>query len=157
MYNWDFSTVLQSLDLFLIGIWTTLLYTVGSITLAVIIGLCACFARLSRLPLASDGWQKQRVAIARALAMKPNVLLLDEVTSALDPERVGEVLGVIRALAGKGMTLVIVTHEMGLAADVASRVLFMDKGRIAEEGSPEDVLRNPKSERLQAFLSRFHA
>jgi polar amino acid transport system ATP-binding protein len=89
--------------------------------------------------------------------MKPNVLLLDEVTSALDPERVGEVLGVIRALAGKGMTFVIVIHEMALAADVASRVLFMDKGRIAEEGSPEDVLRNPKLERLQAFLSRFHA
>jgi polar amino acid transport system ATP-binding protein len=104
-----------------------------------------------------SGGQKQRVAIARALAMKPDVLLLDEVTSALDPELVGEVLGVIRSLAGKGMTMVIVTHEMGFAADVASRVLFMEQGHIAEEGTPEDILRNPKSERLQAFLSRFHA
>lgn len=104
-----------------------------------------------------SGGQKQRVAIARALAMRPDVLLLDEVTSALDPELVGEVLGVIRALADKGMTMVIVTHEMGFAADIASRVLFMEQGRIAEEGSPEDILRNPKSDRLRGFLSRFHA
>ncbi|MDO9526991.1 MAG: amino acid ABC transporter ATP-binding protein [Gemmobacter sp.] len=104
-----------------------------------------------------SGGQKQRVAIARALAMKPDVLLLDEVTSALDPELVGEVLAVIRALADSGMTMVIVTHEMGFAADIASRVVFMEQGRIAEEGSPEDILRHPKSERLQSFLSRFHA
>jgi len=104
-----------------------------------------------------SGGQKQRVAIARAMAMKPDVLLLDEVTSALDPELVGEVLGVIRTLADKGMTMVTVTHEMGFAADIASRVLFMEQGRIAEEGSPEDILRNPKSDRLRGFLSRFHA
>ncbi|MCL7463532.1 amino acid ABC transporter ATP-binding protein [Phaeovulum sp. NW3] len=108
-------------------------------------------------PAHLSGGQKQRVAIARSLAMKPEVLLLDEVTSALDPELVGEVLAVIRRLADEGMTMVLVTHEMGFAADVASRVIFMEQGRIAEEGSPEDILRNPKSERLRGFLSRFHA
>jgi len=108
-------------------------------------------------PAHLSGGQKQRVAIARALAMRPEVLLLDEVTSALDPELVGEVLAVIRRLADTGMTMVLVTHEMGFAADVASRVLFMEGGRIAEQGSAEDILRNPASERLRAFLSRFHA
>lgn len=103
-----------------------------------------------------SGGQKQRVAIARALAMRPAMLLLDEVTSALDPELVGEVLGVIRGLAEKGMTMVLVTHEMGFAADVASRVIFMESGAIAEQGSSDDILRNPRSERLRAFLSRFH-
>jgi len=103
-----------------------------------------------------SGGQKQRVAIARALAMQPAVLLLDEVTSALDPELVGEVLAVIRRLAEGGMTMVLVTHEMGFAADVATRVLFMEQGRIAEQGSPEDILRNPRSDRLRGFLSRFH-
>ena len=103
-----------------------------------------------------SGGQKQRVAIARALAMRPAMLLLDEVTSALDPELVGEVLLVIRGLAEKGMTMVLVTHEMGFAADIASRVLFMESGTIVEQGSPEDMLRNPRSDRLQAFLSRFH-
>lgn len=103
-----------------------------------------------------SGGQKQRVAIARALAMKPDVLLLDEVTSALDPELVGEVLAVIRRLAEGGMTMVLVTHEMGFAADIASRVIFMEQGRIAEEGSPDEILRNPRSERLRGFLSRFH-
>ncbi len=103
-----------------------------------------------------SGGQKQRVAIARALAMRPTMLLLDEVTSALDPELVGEVLTVIRGLADKGMTMVLVTHEMGFAADVASRVIFMESGLIAEQGSPADILRNPRSERLRAFLSRFH-
>ncbi|GGE21836.1 amino acid ABC transporter ATP-binding protein, PAAT family [Gemmobacter megaterium] len=103
-----------------------------------------------------SGGQKQRVAIARALAMKPDVLLLDEVTSALDPELVGEVLAVIRRLAEGGMTMVLVTHEMGFAADIASRVIFMEQGRIAEEGSPDEILRNPRSERLRSFLSRFH-
>ena len=103
-----------------------------------------------------SGGQKQRVAIARALAMQPAVLLLDEVTSALDPELVGEVLAVIRRLAEGGMTMVLVTHEMGFAADVATRVLFMEQGRIAEQGSPDEILRNPRSDRLRGFLSRFH-
>lgn len=107
-------------------------------------------------PAHLSGGQKQRVAIARALAMQPQVLLLDEVTSALDPELVGEVLSVIRRLAENGMTMVLVTHEMGFAADVASRVIFMEQGKIAEEGSPEEILRNPNSERLRGFLSRFH-
>ncbi|WP_445681468.1 amino acid ABC transporter ATP-binding protein [Radicibacter daui] len=104
-----------------------------------------------------SGGQKQRVAIARALAMKPEVLLLDEVTSALDPELVGEVLKVIGSLAADGMTMVIVTHEMAFAADVASRVLFMDGGVVAAEGSAEEIIRAPANERLQSFLARFHA
>jgi len=107
-------------------------------------------------PAHLSGGQKQRVAIARALAMRPEVLLLDEVTSALDPELVGEVLEVIRRLATAGMTMVLVTHEMGFAADVASRVIFMEQGRIAEQGSPEQILRHPSSERLRGFLARFH-
>ena len=107
-------------------------------------------------PAHLSGGQKQRVAIARALAMQPKILLLDEVTSALDPELVGEVLSVIRRLADSGMTMVLVTHEMHFAADVASRVLFMEQGRIAEEGSPDEILRHPRSERLRGFLSRFH-
>lgn len=102
-----------------------------------------------------SGGQKQRVAIARALAMEPEVLLLDEVTSALDPELVGEVLAVIRRLADEGMTMAIVTHEMAFAADVASRVLFLDQGLIAETGTPEDVILNPKNPRLQGFVARF--
>lgn len=103
-----------------------------------------------------SGGQKQRVAIARALAMRPAMLLLDEVTSALDPELVGEVLVVIRALAEKGMTMVLVTHEMGFAADIADRVIFMEGGTIAEEGPPEAILKAPRSDRLRAFLSRYH-
>jgi polar amino acid transport system ATP-binding protein len=103
-----------------------------------------------------SGGQKQRVAIARALAMRPAMLLLDEVTSALDPELVGEVLVVIRGLAEKGMTMVLVTHEMGFAADTASRVLFMESGSIVEQGPPDQILRNPNSDRLRSFLSRFH-
>jgi polar amino acid transport system ATP-binding protein len=101
-----------------------------------------------------SGGQKQRVAIARALAMNPEVLLLDEITSALDPELVGEVLAVIRHLASQGMTMILVTHEMGFAADVASRVVFMEAGRIVESGPPEEVLARPRTERLQAFLAR---
>jgi len=108
-------------------------------------------------PSQLSGGQKQRVAIARSLAMKPDVLLFDEVTSALDPELVGEVLTVVRELAEGGMTMVLVTHEMAFAADVADRVIFIDKGVIAEEGPPEKVMSNPSSERLSQFLARFHA
>jgi len=107
-------------------------------------------------PSQLSGGQKQRVAIARALAMKPEVMLFDEVTSALDPELVGEVLQVIRNLADEGMTMVLVTHEMAFAADIADRVIFLEGGVISESGTPEDVLVNPKSERLQSFLARYH-
>jgi polar amino acid transport system ATP-binding protein len=103
-----------------------------------------------------SGGQKQRVAIARALTMQPDALLLDEITSALDPELVGEVLGVVRGLAEQGMTMVIVTHEISFAADVSDRVVFMEGGRIAEQGSPDRILRNPDNERLKTFLARFH-
>ena len=101
----------------------------------------------------SDG-QKQRVAIARALAMSPNIMLFDEPTSALDPEMVGEVLEVMKELAREGMTMVIVTHEMGFAREVADRVLFMDGGYILEEGTPEEVLGNPQHPRTKDFLSK---
>jgi polar amino acid transport system ATP-binding protein len=103
-----------------------------------------------------SGGQKQRVAIARALAMKPEVLLLDEVTSALDPELVGEVLTVIRRLAQDGMTMAIVTHEMAFAADVSDRVMFLDQGSIAAQGSAGEIIRNPDNERLASFVSRFN-
>jgi len=103
-----------------------------------------------------SGGQKQRVAIARALAMQPDALLLDEITSALDPELVGEVLGVVRNLAEQGMTMVLVTHEISFAAGVSDRVVFMEGGRIAEQGSPDRILHNPDNERLKTFLARFH-
>ncbi len=99
-----------------------------------------------------SGGQKQRVAIARALAVSPKAILFDEPTSALDPELVGEVLNVMRALADDGMTMVIVTHEMGFAAQAANRVVFMDHGAIVEDGPPADIFGNPKSERLRQFL-----
>lgn len=102
-----------------------------------------------------SGGQQQRVAIARALAMEPEILLFDEPTSALDPQMVGEVLSVMRDLAGEGLTMIIVTHEMAFARDVSSRVVFMDKGVIAEEGTPQEVIGNPKNERTKEFLSRF--
>jgi len=105
-------------------------------------------------PNSLSGGQKQRVAIARALAMKPDLMLFDEPTSALDPEMVGEVLSVMRQLAEEGMTMVIVTHEMGFARQVADRVLFIDEGVIAEEGTPEEVFSHPKSERTQSFLNK---
>ena len=100
-----------------------------------------------------SGGQQQRVAIARALAMNPKVMLFDEPTSALDPELVGEVLNVMKKLAQKGMTMIVVTHEMGFAREVGTRILFMDGGNIAEEGSPEEIFNNPKSDRLKQFLN----
>lgn len=105
-------------------------------------------------PKSLSGGQKQRVAIARALAMQPNIMLFDEPTSALDPEMVGEVLEVMRDLAHHGMTMVIVTHEMGFAREVADRVLFMDGGYIVEQGTPSDIFDNPQNERTQSFLSK---
>ena len=101
-----------------------------------------------------SGGQKQRIAIVRALAMSPKVMLFDEPTSALDPEMVGEVLNVMKELAAEGMTMVVVTHEMGFAKEVASRVLFMDEGRILEQGTPVEIFENPKHPRLQEFLSK---
>lgn len=105
-------------------------------------------------PNSLSGGQKQRVAIARALAMNPEVMLFDEPTSALDPEMVGEVLDVMKELAESGMTMVIVTHEMGFAREVASRVLFIDQGVVMESGTPAEVLLNPQNERTQNFLSK---
>ena len=105
-------------------------------------------------PVQLSGGQKQRVAIARALAMDPEIMLFDEPTSALDPEMVGEVLQVMRDLAKEGMTMIIVSHEMGFAKEVASRVLFIDNGNILEDGTPEKVFTNPDHERAQSFLSK---
>ncbi|SFG34275.1 amino acid ABC transporter ATP-binding protein, PAAT family [Halobacillus alkaliphilus] len=104
-------------------------------------------------PSRLSGGQKQRVAIARALAMKPEIMLFDEPTSALDPELVGEVLQTMKDLAKEGMTMVVVTHEMGFAREVADRVVYMHEGRIVETGAPKDIFENPKEERTQAFLS----
>jgi len=101
-----------------------------------------------------SGGQQQRVAIARALAMNPIVMLFDEPTSALDPEMVGEVLSVMRNLAKEGMTMIVVTHEMGFAREVGDRVVFMDDGQIVEEGSPQEIFTNPKQERTKAFISK---
>jgi polar amino acid transport system ATP-binding protein len=101
-----------------------------------------------------SGGQKQRIAIVRALAMNPKVMLFDEPTSALDPEMVGEVLSVMKELAQDGMTMVVVTHEMGFAREVGNRVLFMDEGKIVEQGTPEELFGNPKHPRLQDFLSK---
>ncbi|MBD5476197.1 MAG: amino acid ABC transporter ATP-binding protein [Lachnospiraceae bacterium] len=105
-------------------------------------------------PAQLSGGQKQRVAIARALAMNPEIMLFDEPTSALDPEMVGEVLDVMKDLAKSGMTMVIVTHEMGFAREVASRVLFIDQGKVMESGTPEQVFNDPKNERTKLFLSK---
>jgi polar amino acid transport system ATP-binding protein len=110
--------------------------------------------RANFYPSQLSGGQQQRVAIARALAMKPELLLFDEPTSALDPELVGEVLGVMRNLAAEGTTMIVVTHEMGFAREVADRVVFMDQGVVVEEGAPNQVLLNPKEERTKSFLSR---
>jgi polar amino acid transport system ATP-binding protein len=108
--------------------------------------------RMDHYPAQLSGGQQQRVAIARALAMDPHVMLFDEVTSALDPELVRGVLDVMKALAKGGMTMLVVTHEMGFARDVADRVIFMDEGVIVEQGPPSEVLDNPKSERTKDFL-----
>ncbi len=105
-------------------------------------------------PSQLSGGQKQRVAIARALCMRPDIMLFDEPTSALDPEMVGEVLQVMKDLAAEGMTMVIVTHEMGFAREVCDRVIFMDGGYIVEEGSPQEVLLNPREERTIDFLNK---
>ena len=105
-------------------------------------------------PSSLSGGQKQRVAISRALAMNPKVMLFDEPTSALDPELVGEVLAVMKELAQEGMTMVVVTHEMGFAREVGDRVIFIDEGIVMEEGDPELIFEQPKSERLQSFLSK---
>ena len=110
--------------------------------------------RANAYPSKLSGGQKQRVAIVRALCMQPDVMLFDEPTSALDPEMVGEVLNVMKALADDGMTMAVVTHEMGFAREVADRVLFIDEGIIMEEGTPEEVFGNPKSPRLKDFLSK---
>ena len=106
-------------------------------------------------PAKLSGGQKQRVGIARALAMRPDLLLFDEPTSALDPELVGEVLVVMRALAREGMTMVVVTHEMGFARDAATRVLFLDRGRVVETASPDQFFSNPESERARQFIQRY--
>ena len=108
--------------------------------------------KIHEYPAHLSGGQAQRVAIARALSMKPKMMLFDEPTSALDPELVGEVLDVMRTLAGEGMTMMVVTHEIGFAQEVADRVVFMDDGVVVEEGSPEAVLRNPNEERTKQFL-----
>ena len=110
--------------------------------------------RADAWPNQLSGGQKQRVAIVRALCMEPDVMLFDEPTSALDPEMVGEVLDVMKELAKSGMTMVVVTHEMGFAREVASRVLFLDDGVIAEEGTPDEIFGAPKGERLQSFLAK---
>ena len=110
--------------------------------------------RADAYPNQLSGGQKQRVAIVRALCMDPEVMLFDEPTSALDPEMVGEVLDVMKTLAKKGMTMVVVTHEMGFAKEVSNRVLFLDDGLIAEEGTPTEIFENPQCERLQSFLAK---
>ena len=110
--------------------------------------------RAGAYPIQLSGGQKQRVAIVRALAMEPDVMLFDEPTSALDPEMVGEVLDVMRGLAKSGMTMVVVTHEMGFAREVGNRVVFMDNGKILEQGTPDAIFNHPQNERLQDFLSK---
>src|SRR6266478_1002683 len=112
--------------------------------------------KVAEYPIRLSGGQQQRVAIARALAMDPKIMLFDEVTSALDPELVGEVLAAIQQLAGDGMTMVVVTHEMSFARDIADRIVFMDAGIIVEEGKPDHLLFAPQSERVRAFLKRYN-
>lgn len=113
-------------------------------------------AKANNYPCELSGGQQQRVSIARALALKPEVLLFDEPTSALDPELTGEILAVIKELAEEKMTMVVVTHEMAFARDISTKIIFMDGGVIVEEGDPVELINNPKTERMQAFLSRFN-
>ncbi len=114
--------------------------------------------KIDMYPSQLSGGQQQRVAIARSLVMQPKVLLFDEVTAALDPELVGEVLEVIRDIAAEGeTTMMLITHEMDFALDVADRVFFLDAGRIAEQGTPSQVIQHPQTERLKSFLGRFHS
>ena len=110
--------------------------------------------RANAYPNQLSGGQKQRIAIVRALAMEPEVMLFDEPTSALDPEMVGEVLEVMKELASEGMTMVVVTHEMGFAREVGNRILFMDEGKLVEEGTPDEIFDNPQNPRLKEFLSK---
>ncbi len=110
--------------------------------------------RANSYPSQLSGGQKQRIAIVRALCMQPEIMLFDEPTSALDPEMVGEVLEVMKDLASEGMTMVVVTHEMGFAKEVGSRILFMDEGKIVEEGTPDEIFGNPQNQRLKTFLSK---
>ncbi len=110
--------------------------------------------RANAYPSQLSGGQKQRIAIVRALAMEPKVMLFDEPTSALDPEMVGEVLEVMKELADEGMTMVVVTHEMGFAKEVGNRILFMDEGKLVEQGTPDEIFNNPQNPRLQEFLSK---
>jgi polar amino acid transport system ATP-binding protein len=110
--------------------------------------------RADAYPSQLSGGQKQRIAIVRALCMEPEVMLFDEPTSALDPEMVGEVLEVMRDLAKEGMTMAVVTHEMGFAREVGTKIIFMDEGRILEMGTPEEIFEHPKSERLKSFLAK---
>ena len=110
--------------------------------------------KANNYPSSLSGGQKQRIAIARALAMEPDVILFDEPTSALDPEMVGEVLNVMKQLAKDGMTMVVVTHEMGFAKEVGSRIIFMDNGKIIEKGAPNEIFFNPKNSRTREFLSK---
>lgn len=119
-----------------------------------LLGMVGLAEKADAYPAQLSGGQKQRVAIARALAMDPEIMLFDEPTSALDPEMVGEVLEVMKKLAQSGMTMVIVTHEMGFAREVASRVLFMDQGYIMEQGTPGQIFSNPQNERTKLFLSK---
>jgi ABC-type histidine transport system ATPase subunit len=113
-------------------------------------------AKRDAYPIQLSGGQQQRVGIARALCMEPSVMLFDEPTSALDPELVGEVLAVMRDLAREGRTMLVVTHEMSFARQVASRVVFLHQGKVEEEGTPDDVFERPQSDRLRQFLSRLH-
>lgn len=121
-----------------------------------LIGKVGLLSKVDNYPCELSGGQKQRVAIARALALDPDILCFDEPTSALDPELTGEVLKVIRSLKSGDSTMIVVTHEIDFAAEVADRVIFMSDGVIEEEGTPDEVIRNPKSERTKAFLARFH-
>ena len=123
-------------------------------TAAVLLKRVDLLDKADAYPNQLSGGQKQRIAIVRALAMKPKVMLFDEPTSALDPEMVGEVLDVMKELAQEGMTMVVVTHEMGFAREVANRVMFMDEGYFMEEAAPEEFFGNPKNERLKSFLSK---